>query len=104
MPVDSDSFQHAEMAEREGGKEDGRGEDEEERTHIARRKRRVHGASRVGLRRQPAGVVERRGLAVVDRGAELHALVVAAADELAGGGDEGGADLVGFVSCLSMVV
>lgn len=62
-------------------------------THIARRKRRVHGAPRVGFRRQPARVVERRGLAVVDGGPELHALVVPAADERAGGGDESGADL-----------
>lgn len=85
---------HQKKRGREGQKETKRRQDRTGRTHVAGRKRRVHGAARVGLGRQTAGVVERGGLAVVDGRAELHALVVAAADERACGGDEGGADLL----------
>lgn len=63
--------------------------------HVTRREGRVHGAPQVGARGQAARVVQGRRLAVVDGGAELHALVVAAAEELAVLGDEGGADLDG---------
>lgn len=61
--------------------------------HVTGREGGVHGAALVGAGGEAARVVEGRRLAMVDGGPHLHAHVVAAPQELAVPGYQGGTDL-----------